>query len=77
MQPTDAMIAELAEVLSTNFQIKPTIQFEITEPDTAPRDVVKNIAATEANSIKEALTENSSVQYLINNFDAKISINSD
>ena len=77
MQPTEAMIAELAEALSANFKIKPTIQFELTEPDIAPRDAAKKIAATEANSIKEALTENSSVQYLMKNFDAKISINSD
>jgi DNA polymerase-3 subunit gamma/tau len=77
MQPTEAMIAELAEALCVNFKIKPTIQFELTEPDIVPRDAAKKIAATEANSIKEALTENSSVQYLMKNFDAKISINSD
>jgi len=77
MQPTEAMIAELAEALAVNFGIKPTIQFELTEPVTAPRDAAKKIAATETNSIKEALTENSSVQYLMKNFDAKISINSD
>ena len=77
MQPTEAMIAELAEALCANFKIKPTIQFELTEPDIVPRDTAKKIAATEANSIKEALTENSSVQYLMKNFDAKISINSD
>ena len=77
MQPTEAMIIELKEALSANFKIKPTIQFELTEPVTAPRDAAKKIAATETNSIKEALTENSSVQYLMKNFDAKISINSD
>lgn len=77
MQPTEAMIAELTEALAVNFKIKSAIQFELTEPDTAPRDAAKEIAATEANSLKEALTENSSVQYLMKNFDAKISINSD
>jgi hypothetical protein len=71
------MMAELTEALAVNFKIKSAIQFELTEPDTAPRDAAKEIAATEANSLKEALTENSSVQYLMKNFDAKISINSD
>jgi len=77
MQPTDAMIAELTEALFANFKIKPTIKFELTEPNIVPRDSAKKIAATEANSTKEELTKNSSVQYLIRNFDAKISINSD
>ena len=77
MQPTEAMIEELLGAITANFSLKPNIQFELVEPDIAPRDMVAKMAANETNSIKEALTENRSVQYLMKNFDAKISVNSE
>jgi len=77
MQPTEAMIEELLGAITANFSLKPNIQFELVEPDIAPRDMFAKMAANETNSIKEALTENRSVQYLMKNFDAKISVNSE
>ena len=77
MQPTEAMIEELLGAITANFSLKPNIQFELVEPDIAPRDMIAKMAANETNSIKEALTENRSVQYLMKNFDAKISVNSE
>ncbi len=77
MQPTEAMIEELLEEITENFNIKPNVQFELVEPDVTPRDMVAKIADSETDSIKEAIIENRSVQYLMKNFDAKISVNSE
>ncbi|MEK9650188.1 MAG: DNA polymerase III subunit gamma/tau [Gammaproteobacteria bacterium] len=77
IQPTEAMISELVDAIDKSFNLRPIIQFEVTDPETSPRMLVEKIAVAETDSIKNALTENSSVQYLMKNFDAKISISSD
>lgn len=77
VEPTKTMIDELKQAILSMNNISLSIHFELTEPEICPRNLLESMAASEASAIEDALTENSSVQYLMENFDARISIKSD
>lgn len=77
VEPTKAMIDELKQLILAINNVSLSIHFELSDPEICPRDLLESMAESKASNFEEALTENSSVQYLIENFDAKISIKSD